>query len=116
MTACADFADRIGIFDLLMGFLARGVEVGFPKERLGLCVDREKVEYKTSRGERGWACEVWFQEKKVVGVEGCVSREEAEVRGASEAVEILKGAAEDGKVGLDGDGDGDGDVEMLDAA
>lgn len=128
LASCRAFVSRCGILDLLQRFLDDGVAVGFPKERLGMLADKEKVAYeafvveaqkdKEEGGDEkvGWGCRVLVGGVEVVVTRGCCSREEAEVRGAVEAVRVLqferiRRMEEDAVIQ---EGDEDGDREMVD--
>ncbi|KAG9856073.1 P-loop containing nucleoside triphosphate hydrolase protein, partial [Aureobasidium melanogenum] len=91
LAACKAFVDKLGLFKLLDRFLDEGVQVGFPRERLGLMANQKDVEYRAwSDGDGEWSCRIFVGQKEVVDVGGCVSREEAEVRGAASAVRVLQ--------------------------
>jgi ERCC4-related helicase/dsRNA-specific ribonuclease len=93
LSACASFISKLGLFKLLDRFLNEGVQVGFSKERLGILANGKGVEYIAScdnEGKGEWRCKVFVGKREIVEVEGCVSREEAEVRGAATAVRVLQ--------------------------
>lgn len=89
---CEAFLEKLGVLPILRGILEREVEAAFPKERVGILADRCEVFYEVGQpGEdgEGWACVVRVGEKEVVRVDGCGGREEAEVRAADRAAEVL---------------------------
>jgi hypothetical protein len=89
------------------------VSVGFPRERLGLLANEKEVQYSASCDREGeWRCKVFVGKREIVKVDGCVSREEAEVRGAATAVKVLQEEIIRGmeRVALDGGED----QEMVD--
>jgi dsRNA-specific ribonuclease len=91
LSACAAFVSKLGLFKLLDRFLDEGVQVGFSKERLWLLANEKGVEYVASCDKEGeWRCKVFVGKREIVEVDGCVSREEAEVRGAATAVRVLQ--------------------------
>ncbi|KAI4720159.1 P-loop containing nucleoside triphosphate hydrolase protein [Aureobasidium sp. EXF-10727] len=91
LSTCRVFAEKLGLFKLLDRFLDEGVQVGFPRERLGLMANEKDVEYRAlSQGYGSWGCKIFVGKREVVEVGGCVSREEAEVRGTAAAVRILQ--------------------------
>ncbi|KAH0026831.1 P-loop containing nucleoside triphosphate hydrolase protein, partial [Aureobasidium melanogenum] len=91
LSACKAFVEKLGLFKLLDRFLDEGVRVGFPRERLGLMANQKDVEYRPSSDGNGeWSCRIFVGQKEVVDVGGCVSKEEAEVRGAATAVRVLQ--------------------------
>ncbi|KAH0360949.1 P-loop containing nucleoside triphosphate hydrolase protein, partial [Aureobasidium melanogenum] len=91
LSACRAFVDKLGLFKLLDRFLDEGVQVGFSRERLGLMANQKDVEYRASSDGSGeWSCKIFVGQKEVVDVGGCVSREEAVVRGAATAVRVLQ--------------------------
>lgn len=95
--ACRRFIEKVGILPYLRRLLRDGVHVLHPKEELGRLAERETVYYVTAEvvgrenGEREWTCEVSIGERSVVAVDGCLFREEAKVRAATRACEVLKG-------------------------
>lgn len=94
--ACTALVERSGILPYLRRLLRDEVHVLHPKEELGRLAERETVEYvaaemDTLDGQRQWACEVRVGERSVVTVSGCLFKEEAKVRAATRACEILKG-------------------------
>jgi dsRNA-specific ribonuclease len=91
LPACHAFITKLGLFSLLNRFLDEGVQVGFSKERLGLMANEKGVEYIVSCNKEGgeWKCKVFVGKREIVEVDGCVSKEEAEVRGAATAVRVL---------------------------
>lgn len=92
LAICEAFLEELGVLPILRGILERGVETAFPKERVGILADRCEVLYEVGRpGEdgEGWACVVRVGEREVVRVDGCGGREEAEVRAADRAAEVL---------------------------
>jgi ERCC4-related helicase/dsRNA-specific ribonuclease len=113
LSLCHAFISKLGLFKLLDRFLDEGVSVGFPRERLGLLANEKEVQYSASCDKEGeWKCKVFVGKREVVEVDGCVSREEAEVRGAATAVRVLQEEIISGmeRVALDGGED----QEMLD--
>ena len=91
LSACSTFVSTLGLFKLLDRFLDEGVQVGFPRERLGLMANEKEVQYSAFCDESGeWGCKILVGKGKIVEVNGCVSREEAEVRGAATAVRVLQ--------------------------
>lgn len=91
LSTCSAFISKLGLFKLLDRFLDEGVQVGFPRERLGLMANEKEVEYSPTNYEEGqWGCRIFVGRREVVEVRGCVSREEAEVRGAAAAVRVLQ--------------------------
>ncbi|KEQ65816.1 P-loop containing nucleoside triphosphate hydrolase protein [Aureobasidium melanogenum CBS 110374] len=91
LSACKAFVGKLGLFKLFDRFLDEGVQVGFPRERLGLMANQKDVEYVASSDGNGeWSCKIFVGQKEVVDVGGCVSREEAKVRGAATAVRVLQ--------------------------
>ncbi|KAH0025978.1 P-loop containing nucleoside triphosphate hydrolase protein, partial [Aureobasidium melanogenum] len=91
LSACKAFVEKLGLFKLLDRFLDEGVQVAFPRERLGLMANQKDVEYRPSNDGNGeWSCKIFVGQKEVVDVGGCVSREEAEARGAATAVRVLQ--------------------------
>lgn len=91
LSSCKAFVEKLGLFKLLDRFLDEGVQVGFPRERLGLMANEKDVEYRASSDGNGeWSCKIFVGQKEVVDVGGCVSKEEAEVRGAATAVRVLQ--------------------------
>ncbi|KAG9663479.1 P-loop containing nucleoside triphosphate hydrolase protein, partial [Aureobasidium melanogenum] len=91
LAACKAFVEKLGLFKLLERFLDEGVQVGFPRERLGLMANQKDVKYEPSSDTNGeWSCKILVGQKEVVDVGGCVSKEEAEVRGAATAVRVLQ--------------------------
>ncbi|THV65646.1 P-loop containing nucleoside triphosphate hydrolase protein [Aureobasidium pullulans] len=91
LAACKAFVEKLGLLDLMDRFLEEGVAVGFPRERLGMLANMNGVEYVAEGvGEGGWGCKVLVGGREVVEVGDCVSREEAEVRGAAMAVRVLQ--------------------------
>lgn len=91
LSACHAFITKLGLLELLHRFLDEGVQVGFPRERLGLMANEKEVQYLASCDEGGeWACKIFVGKREVVEVQGCVSKEEAEVRGAANAVRVLQ--------------------------
>jgi dsRNA-specific ribonuclease len=106
LSACAAFVSKLGLFKLLDRFLDEGVQVGFSKERLGLMANEKCVEYIASCDKEGeWRCKVFVGKREIVEADGCVSREEAEVRGAATADRVLQEEIIEGmeKVALSGD-------------
>ncbi|KAI4732719.1 P-loop containing nucleoside triphosphate hydrolase protein [Aureobasidium sp. EXF-12298] len=91
LSTCRDFVAKLGLFKLLDRFLDEGVQVGFPRERLGLMANEKEVQYSAFCDEGGeWGCKIFVGKREVVEVKGCVSKEEAEVRGAATAVRVLQ--------------------------
>ncbi|KAG9592596.1 P-loop containing nucleoside triphosphate hydrolase protein, partial [Aureobasidium melanogenum] len=91
LSACKAFVEKLGLFKLLDRFLDEGVQVAFPRERLGLMANQKDVEYRPSNDGNGeWSCKIFVGQKEVVDVGGCVSREEAEARGAATAARVLQ--------------------------
>lgn len=94
--ACRAFVERSRILPYLRRLLSDKVHVLHPKEELGRLAGRELVKYSTAQknrpdGEREWTCEVRVGEHPVVSVSGCLFKEEARVKAATCACEILKG-------------------------
>ncbi|KAI5270206.1 P-loop containing nucleoside triphosphate hydrolase protein [Aureobasidium subglaciale] len=116
---CEAFVKKLGLLKMLDRFLDEGVHVGFPRERLGMLANMNSVEYQAyGDGQGGWGCKIFVGGREIVDVGGCVSREEAEVRGAATAVgvlqeEIIKGM-QDGNSSQDANCNTDIDQEMVD--
>lgn len=95
---CKDFVERAGILPYVRRLLRDRVHVLHPKEELGRLAGQEKVEYivvdiEREDGEgREWTCEVIIGGRHVVAVVGCLFKEEAKVRAATHACQILKDA------------------------
>ncbi|GAB7356392.1 hypothetical protein MBLNU459_g7172t1 [Dothideomycetes sp. NU459] len=91
LDACRAFVANLGVVGLLERFLRDGVDVAYPKERVGMLADKKTVGYRSVAEQAGWACTVVIGDEAVVKVDGCGSRDEAEVRSAALAVELLEG-------------------------
>ncbi|KAI5206743.1 P-loop containing nucleoside triphosphate hydrolase protein [Aureobasidium subglaciale] len=88
---CEAFVEKLGLLKMLDRFLEEGVQVGFPKERLGMLANMNSVEYQAYVNRQGgWGCKISVGGRKVVDVGDCVSKEEAEARGAATAVRVLQ--------------------------
>lgn len=95
LSVCEAFVEKLGILRYMRRFLDENVETFSPKERLGIMADREEVRYVVSRsedenGERRFGCVVMVGEESIVSVEGCRHRDEAEVKAAYQACQILE--------------------------
>lgn len=95
---CRAFVERAGILPYVRRLLRDGVHALHPKEELGRLAGQGKVEYvvtdvERENGEgREWACQVKVGSRSVVAVEGCFFKEEAKVKAATQACQILKDA------------------------
>lgn len=97
--ACREFVENSGLLKLLRRLLRDKVHLLHPKEELGRLADTERVEYVmaevvTENGEDTvWTCEIRIGGRPIVAAKGCLFREEARVRAATKACEILKGGS-----------------------
>lgn len=100
LDACTAFLERFGIMRYSRRFLDDAVKVAFPKERLGILAGTLKVDYQARRdkSDDAWSCAVRVGEETVVEVRGCGSRDEAEVRAASEAASIMEARQTAGRI------------------
>lgn len=95
---CRAFVERAGILPYVRRLLRDGVHALHPKEELGRLAGQDKVEYVVTdvtdeEGEgREWTCDVRVGGRSVVAVDGCLFREEAKVKAATQACQILKDA------------------------
>jgi len=92
------FLERLGILSYMRRILDEGVETAFPKEQLGFLADSSTVDYCTIRqddvcGKHKFGCVVKIGEDSVAKATDCSSKEEAEVRAASQAVKLLRAKA-----------------------
>lgn len=93
---CHAFVERAGILPYVRRLLRDGVHALHPKEELGRLAEREKVEYIVTDVERPdgegreWACEVRIGSRSVVAVDDCLFKEEAKVKAATHACQIIK--------------------------
>lgn len=94
--ACRAFVEKAGILPYVRRLLRDGVHALHPKEELGRLAGQDKVEYVVTDHEREdgegrqWACEVRIGSQSVVAVDGCLFKEEAKVKAATQACETLK--------------------------
>lgn len=95
---CRAFVERAGILPYVRRLLRDGVHALHPKEELGRLAGQEKVEYivtdvTNDEGSGGeWTCEVRVGSRSIVAVDGCLFREEARVKAATQACQLLKDA------------------------
>lgn len=94
LDACRIFLDRCGILKLMRRFLDEAVDVSFPKEKVGILADKERVYYSTvgrmnESGDRVFDCTVKISDREIVTTRDCNYRDEAEIMAASEAAVIL---------------------------
>ena len=89
---CQSFAERVGILPYLRRLVEEGVEVCHPKTALERLTGSHKVEYVVECEENarnGFRCLVRVQENEVVAVKGCLTKNEAVVKAADAAVELI---------------------------
>lgn len=90
LAVCEAFLERLGVLPVMRRMLESGVDTTHPKERLGVVADQDDVTYVTKKvndtGVMLWECLVKVGGRDVAGVKGCISREEAEVRAADQAI------------------------------
>ena len=117
LQACEQVLQKLGLLRYLQRILEDGIDVEHPKTKLGRVAGTETVEYFCSKVMEGlkeeeeedgdgrgrvviWTCAVKVGGKEVLGttaaaaaaaVGGCLNKEEAIVRAAERAVEILMG-------------------------
>ncbi|KAJ4414286.1 Dicer-like protein 2 [Gnomoniopsis sp. IMI 355080] len=97
---CRAFVERAGILPYVRRLLRDGVHALHPKEELGRLAGQEKVEYIVADVEREdgegreWTCEVMIGSRSIVAVGDCLFREEAKVRAATQACQMLKDGCE----------------------
>lgn len=148
LEVCGAFLERTGLLGYMRRFLEEGVKVGDPREAVGVLAGQERVKYlkgcnkqaggdggdgedddddgagSDGTGVGGYSCTVIVGERQVVTVTGCALEQEAEVKGAAAAAEILtRERAKSSGGGLkrtpdiaievDGDGDGVGEDETI---
>ena len=104
MEECQGVVERVGILRLVRRLRGEKVWVLHPKEELGRLAVGEKVVYEVEEEEgkevgeeRTFGCVIFVGERRVCEVGGAFTKEESRVRGAREAVRILKGGMEMGK-------------------
>lgn len=96
LAACEVFVEKLGILNFMHRILDEDVNCVSPKEMLGIVADQAEVKYINSpveddEGRKRWQCVVKVDDERVVTLEGCRSKDEAEVKAAYEACGILKG-------------------------
>ena len=95
LAACEGFLEKLGVLPMMRRMLESGMNTTHPKERLGILADQDEVSYASEQvhdqgqGIMLWRCLVKMGAGEVARADGCISREEAEVRAADEAVGIL---------------------------
>lgn len=100
LKVCEVFLEKLGILPTMRIILDGNMETCFPKERVGILADRAEVKYKIERikGEiTTWTCAVVVGQMEVTRVDGCSSREEADVRAADAAAHELAMGTGDGR-------------------
>ena len=95
LETCEVFLNRLGILEILQRVLDDHVETADPKEQLGILAETETVRYLVTRRKVKEMMSVFDCEVRVGGVtaasiEGCNTREEAEVKAAHRAGDILR--------------------------
>lgn len=93
--ACQEFLTRSGLLPYLRRLLQDNVHALHPKEELGRLAGNETTEYvvrkeEGSVGGAEWACQVKVGRRLVAEETGCLFKEEARVKAAMRACEILK--------------------------
>lgn len=89
---CRHFAERIGILPYLRRILLEGIDIVHPKTMLGRMAAPNKIEYVVDCEENVrsvYSCLVRIKDKDVTTVGGCLSRDEALVKAAHAAVELI---------------------------
>lgn len=95
LDTCRTFLERFGLLKLMRRFMDERVQVGYPKETMGLLADKNRVFYATKRsgldGEenRTFECTVRVGDREILTVCGCARSDEAEVKAATEAAKLL---------------------------
>jgi dsRNA-specific ribonuclease len=92
---CQHFAERIGILPYLRRILVEGIDIVHPKTRLGRLTAPDKIEYVVDCEENVhsvYRCLVKVNDKDVTTVGGCLSRDEAMVKAAHAAIELISRA------------------------
>ncbi|THC99179.1 hypothetical protein EYZ11_001354 [Aspergillus tanneri] len=93
LVECEMFAERIGLLPYLRRILAGGINVAHPMN-IAQQMSKGNVQFSVKRiqvenGDASYQCAVTLDGHEAVVVEGCLSREEAEVKAANGAIEIL---------------------------
>lgn len=89
---CQRFAEWIGILPYLRRIVGEGIDVAYPKTALGRLTGSDKVEYiveceENARNE--FRCLVRVKDNDVIAVRGCLTKNEAVVKAAHAAVELI---------------------------
>jgi dsRNA-specific ribonuclease len=95
LSVCEAFVEKLGIFHVMRRILDEHMETARPKERVGILADSKTVEYvgSQSRNEEGvwdFTCAVMVGGEEIARAESCGTAEEADIRAASQAAEILQ--------------------------
>ena len=95
LAACEAFVAKLGILEYMQRLLDDGIDCVNPKEMLGIVADQAEVKYLNSKtadddGRTTYQCVVKVDDEAILTVDGCRSKDEAEIRAAFEACEILK--------------------------
>ncbi|PSR90511.1 ATP-dependent helicase DCL-2 [Coniella lustricola] len=93
--ACQEFLTRSGLLRYLRRLLQDKVHVLHPKEELGRLAGNETVAYvvrqeESSAGGNEWLCQVEVGGQLVAEENGCLFKEEARVKAATRACEMIK--------------------------
>ena len=106
VSACEAFLSKLGVFEEMRRILDEHVETAYPKEQVGILADKERVDYicaarKDDEGNVVFECTVKIGDVEVAAAVGCGSREEAEVRAARNAVNVMRDRVDGRKRKLD---------------
>ncbi|CAG8095579.1 unnamed protein product [Penicillium olsonii] len=88
---CERFLERIRLVDYLQRFVRHNVPLEHPKSALNRMTGSDKAEFEVQETVDGLrSISVWLKGKRIAFVDRCLSRTEAAVRGADEAVVSLR--------------------------
>jgi hypothetical protein len=88
------FAERIGMLPYLRRIIGEGIDVAHPETALGRLTGSDKVEYVVECEENvrsEFLCLVRVKDNDVIAVTGCLTKNEAVVKAAHAAVELISG-------------------------
>ena len=92
LAECQHFAERIGILPYLRRIVGGSIDVTHPKTALGRLTGSDKIEYivecvENVRSE--FRCLIRVKENDIVAVGGCLTKDEAILKAAHAAVELI---------------------------
>lgn len=102
LAACEAFAERLGILKHIRRILNDEFETINPKEKLGMLADRDDVRYLNileNEGQRVWSCTAQVGDEEIATATDCGSKEEAEVKAADQACQVLLGRGRSAEAG-----------------